>query len=860
MMRQPKTLKALLKKNILIVIVVPTTVFIVLSIIFLMNFVKINVDHEQKMELDIIEGEMQKMFDSNIYVLSEVDAILESGIIEQEKINHYLESIINRFELFDSIRIVGKDGRIIHAPIKEQEIIGFNIAYENYFQSALNSKESYWSKVFMPTESLKPTIAISLDIQSDQMIIGYCSLNAIQKIVDDMLIEPSHSIAVVDGYGTYIAHSDFNKVSERENVLNYKKLKVNGTYVMNYNSEKLLVSSRDFKQADFTIIIYKPFFDSYFVIWYLLLLSLIFVLFVFILSIFIANRQSKPILDTISELIDQTGEISQGNYDTALEHTGIIEFNELKNNFNSMASMVQEMFNRLSESQMELEILNEDLCLQNEEIKKSEEQISVIINSTYDGILVLDAKFNIQWVNNAVYELFNINKKHLTKQSKCYDLLYGFQSKCYHCDMEVVKLSRDKLSKITTHHKKLIEETYIPNYDDTGMFLGVIKTFRDITDKVALETKLNRAIKMETVGRLTGGIAHDFNNILQVIIGYTDLVMVQMQHTGESDSVQAKLKTIYESANKAERLIKKLMTFSKIDQISPKSINLNVIVRELGTMLSRIIGDDIVLSLRLEDMLPEIFADPTQIEQIIMNLFINAKHAMPNGGSIDVHTYSIEKNGMLYVALEITDTGTGISEDIREKIFDPFFTTKDIGKGTGLGLAIVLGIVEKHHGIIEVDTTEGAGTTFTIFIPSTHIQTMIQSKADFVIDDSKLKGLNILLAEDDDSVRTIAASILRSKGIYLIEAADGRDAIKKYMDMEKKIDVLILDVIMPGINGVEVFESIKSINPNIKAIFTTGYSNDFLGEDYNLFLQGKVLQKPYKNEELILSILEVLEA
>jgi signal transduction histidine kinase/HAMP domain-containing protein len=858
-MRQPKTLKYLLKKNILLITVIPTIIFTILSTAFVLNFIKKNEDHQQNMVLDMIESEMKKMLDSNLFVLTEVDATLEGRLIEDDKVNQYLEGIISRYELFDSIRIVDREGNVVHAPTSEEDIIGFNVAYQDYFQSALNSTDSYWSKVFMSAESSMATIAISMNTKDDEMIIGYCSLSAIQKIVDEIQKEPLHNIAVVEGHGAFIAHSDFNKVTARESELNYDKLKVNGTYVIDHNNEKFSASSRTFINNDFTIIFYKPLFESYSIVGYLLLISLSFIILVFILSILIANIQTKPIIDTISELIEHSGEISQGNYDITLEHAGIEEFNELKNNFNSMSMMVQEMFNRLSESQMELEILNEDLCQQNEEIKKSEEQISVIINSTYDGILVLDTKYNVLWVNNAVYELFDIDKKHFMRNTKCYDLLYGFHSKCYHCDMEVVKLSRDKLSKIISYDKKLIEETYIPNYDDQGEFLGVIKTFRDITDKVALETKLNRAIKMEAIGRLTGGIAHDFNNILQVIIGYTDLVMVQMQQSEESESVQSKMRTIYEAANKAERLIKKLMTFSKIEQISPKSINLNIIVRELGTMLSRIIGDDIVLSLRLEEMLPEVFADPTQFEQIIMNLCINAKHAMPNGGSIDIHTYSIEKNSMTYVALEVTDTGTGISEGIKEKIFDPFFTTKDIGKGTGLGLAIVLGIVEKHHGFIELNTTEGVGTTFTIFIPSTHIQSMIQQRDDFDIDDTKLKGIHILFAEDDDSVRTIAASVLKGKGIHLIEAVDGRDALKKYMDIGEKVDLLILDVIMPGINGVEVFESIKSINPNIKTIFTTGYSNDFLGEDYNLFLQGKVLQKPYRNEELIRSILEVLE-
>lgn len=860
MNKQPKILRKILKKNILLITVIPTTIFTIITIVLILNYVNHQEEAEQLMTLNIIEGEIQKMMYSNLFVLNEVDATYHSNMLDTENVNIYLDGIINRYELFDSIRIVNQDGDVIHAPESEKDIIGFNVSYQDYYVSALKSEESYWSKVFMSAESSEATIAMSLKGQDGEVIIGYCSLRDLQKLVDEIVTDASQDIAVVEGHGTFIAHNNFSKVLERENEKYFNQLKENDTYILDYNNVKYLVSSKSIPQADFTIITYKPFFDSYSIVLNLIFVCFLCVILVFVLSIYLANIQSEPILDTISELINQTGEISQGNYDISIGHSPILEINELKSNFNSMATTLHEMFNRLSESQMELEILNDDLCIQNEEIRKNEEQVSLIINSIYDGILVLDDKFNVIWVNYAVFELFDIDKKIITKNAKCYDVLFNFHSKCYHCDMEVVKLSRDRLTKIITHNNRLIEETYIPNFDDNGKFTGAIKTFRDITDKVALETKLNRAIKMEAIGRLTGGIAHDFNNILQVIIGYSELLMVQIKQYENSEGMASKMQTIYEASTKAEQLIKKLMTFSKIDQISPKNMSLNIVVRELGSMLSRIIGDDIVISFRLEDYLPDIYADPTQIEQIIMNLCINAKHAMPNGGSIDIHTFSTEKNNVTYVVLEIADNGTGIPSSIKEKIYDPFFTTKEIGKGTGLGLAIVLGIVEKHHGFIELDTKEGEGTTFSIYIPSTDMQTLIQTRATAVYDDTRLKGLNVIIAEDDDSVRNFAASVLKSKKVNLIEAVDGRDAIKQYMNYEGKVDLLILDVIMPGINGVEVYESIKSLNPDIKVIFTSGYSSDFLGEDYNLSLQGKVLQKPYKNEELIITILEVMES
>ncbi len=860
-MKNKKTsIDRLLKKSILPVLSIFALFFTVTTITLLYEHTMHIKESSQVNLVNAIEQKMKEMISTNYLILDNIKRLKQDEILDKDKMNNYLQEQLERYELLTSIRIIDKNGIIINAPESEKSIIGFDEAYKDYFLSSKNRNEIFVSKTFIPFDKKEAIIAMAITTEDKGVIVGYCSLREIQKLVEELRDNDRNEIAILDSNGVFVINTNYSKVLTKERETNYEQLKVKGDYVLNYNNKKYNVISRPIDNSALTLIIYKPYYDDITVFLHLFYLGILFVVLIMGFGVYyISAKLSNPILKSINSFMKKTEEIKKGNYLIDMEQSNILEINSLEESFSAMAKELNEMIKQLSDSQAELEGLNEDLVYQNEMMKHKDEQVSLIINNLYDGILVLDEKFNVLWVNKAVYELFEIDSSKPDTNIKCYDLIYNFDAKCYFCDMEVVKLTKEKLTKTVSHFNKLIEETYIPNFDENGKFVGVVKTFRDVTEKAALESKLNRSIKMEAIGRLTGGIAHDFNNILQVIIGYSDLLMNQLEQVDNNGNMMLKMHTIYDAATKAEQLIKKLMTFSKIEQISPKNISLNVVVRELGSMLSRIIGEDIVISFRLEDFLPEIFADPTQMEQIIMNLCINAKHAMLKGGSIDIHTYSTKKNDITYSVLEISDTGTGIPESIIEKIYDPFFTTKEIGKGTGLGLAIVLGIVEKHHGFIELQTEIGKGTCFSIYFPESKTKEDGYIKPKISYDDSKLSGINILLAEDDDSVRNIAAFVLKSKGVNLIRAVDGRDAIKQYMDFEGEIQVLILDVIMPGINGVEVYEKINELNPKTKVIFTTGYSSDFLGEDYNLSPQGRILHKPYKNEELIIAILEVLE-
>ncbi|MBI5749612.1 MAG: PAS domain S-box protein [Nitrospinae bacterium] len=376
------------------------------------------------------------------------------------------------------------------------------------------------------------------------------------------------------------------------------------------------------------------------------------------------------------------------------------------------------------------------------------------------------------------------------------------------------------------------ETIYVEVYGSKTVYRGrpaVIGTLLGITERKKFEEQLRHAQKMEAIGQLVGGIAHDFNNMLNAIIGFGDLMQMNMK---KDDLNRGHLKEILKAGERAAHLTQSLLAFSRKQIIDPKPQNLNEIIKGVEKFLMKIIGEDIELKVKggeggFGDL--TVFADRGQIEQVLMNLATNARDAMPDGGDLIMETEVIQmdeeyiKNhgygeSGTYALLAVTDSGTGMDEATRQRIFEPFFTTKELGRGTGLGLAMVYGIVKQHNGYINVYSEPQKGTTFKIYLP------LIKSEAAEsvgITPDVYPKGgtETVLVAEDDRAVRKLTRSILERFGYKVIMVEDGEDAIEKFMENKEEIQLLLLDVIMPKKNGKEVYEEIKKINPGIKTLF-----------------------------------------
>jgi two-component system cell cycle sensor histidine kinase/response regulator CckA len=387
----------------------------------------------------------------------------------------------------------------------------------------------------------------------------------------------------------------------------------------------------------------------------------------------------------------------------------------------------------------------------------------------------------------------------------------------------------------------------------------VISIFRDMTEQKMLELQLRKAQRMEAIGQLSGGIAHDFNNLLTVMIGHSELLESRLAHTDASSKSVSEIK---KAGNHAASLTRQLLAFSRQQVLERKVLDLNTIVNDLEKMLRRLIGEDIEMHTKLDPRLAHIKVDPGQIQQVIMNLVVNARDAMPNGGTLTIRTANVQVGSDRtvvapgsYVVLEISDTGEGMDAETQAKVFEPFFTTKEVGKGTGLGLSTVYGVIKQSAGYITIDSACGRGAKFTIYLPQTAEKTLSQVAGPHKA--QSLRGTEtILLVEDATPVRELAREWLIASGYTVLEAACPSEALEIVESNKQAIHLLITDVIMPGMNGATLARKVKQKRPEAKILYISGYTG-FI-DQHSLAPEAIIVAKPFTREVLLGKIREVV--
>jgi signal transduction histidine kinase len=385
------------------------------------------------------------------------------------------------------------------------------------------------------------------------------------------------------------------------------------------------------------------------------------------------------------------------------------------------------------------------------------------------------------------------------------------------------------------------------------------------TEQKQLEDRLRQAHKMEAVGRLAGGVAHDFNNLLTVIRGNSDLLLAR----GDTDRAQQKyVEQIQKAADRAVSMTRQLLAFSRMQVLQPRLLDLNATISEMNKMIPRLIGEHIEFSFIPDPTLRTVLADPSQVEQVFLNLAVNARDAMPDGGKLTVRTQNVTMDEMEagkrppmppgeYILLCVSDTGHGMDAETKAHIFEPFFTTKEVGKGTGLGLATVYGVVKQSGGFIWVESTKGQGATFEIYLPSSRKSVLAEQER------TKTKPMpggseTILVVEDETGVRELTSEFLKAGGYTILEAANGTEALKIAANYPATIHVLLTDVVMPRMNGTDLAEQLRSARPDLRVVFVTGYS-EFSGRNgEKMSAEVSLLQKPFSRATLLEKVREVL--
>ena len=411
--------------------------------------------------------------------------------------------------------------------------------------------------------------------------------------------------------------------------------------------------------------------------------------------------------------------------------------------------------------------------------------------------------------------------------------------------------------------QKVFQWNNAPLYDATRKVLGIASFGFDVTEHRAIQEQYLQSQKMESIGRLAGGVAHDFNNLLTIINGYSQIMLSKV---GDDDPLRPNLEEIRKAGDRAAALTGQLLAFSRKQVLRPRVLQINNVIRDMSSMLTRLVGESVALDLALGAEAGMVFADPHQLEQVVMNLAVNAVDAMPHGGQLKLATgrahcdavFAALHPGALtgeYVVLVVSDNGQGMDEATRKRIFEPFFTTKEVGKGTGLGLSMVQGIVQQSNGFIDVRSTVGRGTTLSIYLPvaSTGSVQESQQEAVFVVSG---RG-SILLVDDESGVRRCTAEALRSYGYRVLEAEDASKALSICAQEAEQIDLLLADVVMPGMSGPELASRLLQDWPQLKVLFMSGYTDTadaLLGELRDV----EFIPKPFNLRELAARIQTVL--
>ncbi|MCH8074903.1 MAG: response regulator [SAR324 cluster bacterium] len=506
-----------------------------------------------------------------------------------------------------------------------------------------------------------------------------------------------------------------------------------------------------------------------------------------------------------------------------------------------------------------------------EALRESEKLLRTVFEAIPNHIYVKDKKGVYQMANREFLEYWGVDADKISG-FKTGDLSAGNEKLMdffLESDQKVLETgeSLDEIYEFESGdgHKTIRRQIKVPHKNDLGEIIGIIGLSEDVTLQKRAEEELRQAQKMEAIGQLTGGVAHDFNNILQIISGHSQIA----RSINKDHKVLEHLDVVVQATQRAADLTQQLLAFSRQQMHRPQTLDINDVITHFVKMLSRVFGENIDLQLKLAGEPIKIYADPSMLEQVLLNLCVNSRDAMPNGGKLTISTEAFEAGedflqahswaeSRAYVRISVIDTGEGMPPEVLEKIFEPFFTTKAAGKGTGLGLSMAYGIIQQHGGKIMASSDVGKGTTFEIYLP------VEAGDQELNIEEHKNEDApggteTILIAEDEEGVLLLLTELLGEKGYTVLTSTNGIEALKVLDEKKDEIDLILLDVIMPEMGGREVFEKIKHLQPSTPVIFSTGYNDHQLDEK---FLQDhKLIQisKPFSPNELFQAIRQSLE-
>ncbi len=769
-------------------------------------------------------------------------------------------------DIFQDIYAANKSGEYhtVRENKSESYLFTGDISNRDYFRSIMAGGPAQITPPLVSRTTGIPTIFIVAPIQDEQgvpqgLIGAGISLSYVRVVAENLKAYQTGYGIVVAKDGTLIHHPDSNlimqkKITEFEDasVREGGKLMTSGAsgvfrYV--YKGQKKMAFYRPVPIAGWSVATVVPEAELYApalrLLWVMVGITALLSLIVGLVILVAAFHLTKPIL----ALSSHAQLIADGNMNPGLlsvDHDD--EIGLLGRTFNLMA-------------------VNLDKEMQT--IKTNEAKYRSLVDSINIGIYrsVVSPSHQFIQINPAMARVFGYESVE--------DMLTASPEILYRNPDDYVSYIQEvqQLGSIKSKELRFLKKDGSPiwcsisasaEYDEHGEIKWINGFTEEITERKELTEQLRQSQKMEAIGTLAGGVAHDFNNLLTVIMGYGNMLKKSIEGQGPASR---HLEHLLSAGEKAAQLTRSLLAFSRKQLIDLKPADLNEIVDGMGKLLARVIGEDINLTFELNPNPLPILVDVGPIEQVLLNLATNARDAMPNGGLLCISTEVVTlgerqtiKHQTItpgdYAVLSVSDNGMGMTEAVKQQVFEPFFSTKAVGKGTGLGLSILFGIVKQHEGDISVYSEPGIGTTFKIYLPI--VPHGVPQQECTSPTPAEGGSETILIAEDNTEVRQLAYEVLASGGYRVILANDGEDAISKFLEQADEIDLILLDVVMPNINGKEVYDTIKSMRPEIKALFMSGYTADIINQKGILDEGLSYISKPLTPDGLLRKIREVL--
>ena len=747
---------------------------------------------------------------------------------QKELLAKFLTSVRNEKHgaVFNTISLLDNQGKevllVSRTELEKEEDLGSRSGADE-FLIPVKTGAFYYGPVNFDEKTGEPFIRMSVPIRDLQtqvikwVLITEMKLSFMWDLVAEMKIGTKGAAYITDLSGRVVVHPNLSLVLKNT----YFKAPALPTVMPGILGERAVIAAEKISIGDQALffVTETPAAEAFAHIHRSILLVGIFIFVILAGAIALGIIVARQIIAPLEALAGTATKISAGDFSQHAEAKRMDELGELALAFNTMT---------------------DKLVASIKDLEKEKNFVRNTIESLSHPFYVIDANdYTIILANSAA------NVSFAEEGNTCYELTHNSDRPCegadHPCVIKEIKKSKKPVAVEHVHRTaggppRTYEVYGYPIFDDQGEVSQVIEYNIDITEKKGLEAQLMQSQKLEAVGILTGGVAHDFNNLLTTIIGYSELAMMNM---AQEDPLREQIETIYGAGNRAADLTRQLLAFSRKQVMEIKVINLNTIINNMVKMLNRLIGEHIEMKTRLDSSIGNIKADPGQVEQILMNLTVNAKDAMPEGGKLFVETATtwldekycrkhVDITPGPYVSLSISDTGVGIDPEVKDKIFDPFFTTKERGAGTGLGLATVYGIIKQLKGQIVVYSELDNGTTFKIFFPQVEEEAVEESRVKGEVVAGQEGTETVLVVDDEKSIRQLVADTLEPLGYHVIIAASGEDALNILKKLERPVDLLITDVIMPGMHGKELADKLHEFQPDTRVLYMSGYTDDVI--------------------------------